>query len=840
MRPSSDNFESIAELRREALTILLLLVAGCWVLALSFSLIYTEFSRVKLPLEPLICLLIFIILSDQFRRREKIFSAAVCLVLGLVVAPALFLGLQRPVYPVYFFFVLPVVAGGMVIGGYAEFWITGAVISIITLLTFLWETPYSLKSIVETLGLIWSPSLACFLVAAIVHLNDRNILMMVQWAIDSQQKDAKRAQFFFEQQEKLRIAFQEVERVNSKLQLLNAQLSEARQVAEDANRLKTQFLANVSHELRSPLNVILSYSQTALQDLEDEDSNLAKKLSRGLDHISKSGEDLKRLINDLLDLSRAEINTLEVYPESVELDIFLPEVFSSIAATAPHNCQVKWQLNLPQRLPVIKVDPVRLRQILFNLFNNAMRFTKQGQVSLGAEVAPPHLHLWIEDTGSGIPLELQERVFEPFVTAGPDRTGIGLGLSISRRLVEAHNGLLTLESRPGVGSIFHIYLPLPSVDESNYSLNSLAALKIPSTAQPVLLLLTSQDRLAPEISEMGDRLQLPFYELTPSTDLVELLNTVNPLGLILDLTESGTAEWDILQRLRSHPQLCQVPLILYSQHKTTNAPELNQGVTNVMLKPVSGSTLIQTIQTVQPTGIPGPVLIVDDDPHTAQLYASILQQAYPNFKIITAQDGSEALEQLQTVIPRLVILDLMMPKVSGFIVLDRIRSNPLTRKIPVLVLSGQMLGRDQVERLNYSEVVFQSKEILSETELTTSLGQVLTGGKILPLQTSIMVKRAIAYIHENFVQSFSREDLAGFVGVTERYLSKIFREEMGLSPWDYLTRLRIKRAKELLKTSEESITSIAEKVGFNDSTYFSRVFHKEVGFSPREYRERGS
>jgi AraC-like DNA-binding protein/DNA-binding response OmpR family regulator len=563
-------------------------------------------------------------------------------------------------------------------------------------------------------------------------------------------------------------------------------------------------------------------------------------LGQDLNHITKSGEDLKRLINDLLDLSRAEINALEIYPESVELDTFLPEVFSSIATTAPANRQVHWQLNLPPRLPVLKVDPGRLRQILFNLFNNAMRFTQQGQISLSAEVAPPHLHLWIEDTGSGIPFELQERIFEPFVTAGSGRTGIGLGLSISRRLVEAHNGLLTLESRPGFGSIFHIYLPLPAVNESNTSLNSLAALKIPTTAQPVLLLLTSQNRLAPEISEMAGRQQLPFYELTPSTDLVELLNTVKPVGLILDLTESGTAEWDTLQQLRSHPQLCQVPLILYSQHKTTSTPKLNQGVTNVMLKPVIGSTLIETIQTVQPSGVTGPVLIVDDDPQTFQLYESILQQAFPNFKIIIAHDGSEALELLQTVIPRLVILDLMMPKVNGFIVLERIRSNPLTRKIPVLVLSGQMLTRDAVERLNYPEVIFQSKEILSESELTNSLEQVLTPSKTLPLQTSIFVKKAIAYIHENFEQSFSREDLAGFVGVTERYLSKIFREEMGLSPWDYLIRLRVKRAKELLNSSDESITSIAEKVGFNDSTYFSRVFHKEVGFAPREYRERGS
>src|SRR6185295_8575813 len=177
-----------------------------------------------------------------------------------------------------------------------------------------------------------------------------------------------------------------------------------------------------------------------------------------------SCEHLTRLINDLLDLSRAEINQLDIFPETIATRSFLEDVFHSMADTC--SGEVAWRLSLPDRLPVIQADPVRLRQIFLNLLSNARKFTTSGQIVLGAAVDPPHLHFWVQDTGSGIQVGLQERIFEPFVTVerlGQRSEGIGLGLSITRRLVALHGGVMSLESQLGQGSTFHIYLPLPNL-----------------------------------------------------------------------------------------------------------------------------------------------------------------------------------------------------------------------------------------------------------------------------------------------------------------------------------------------------------------------------------------
>ena len=241
---------------------------------------------------------------------------------------------------------------------------------------------------------------------------------------------------------------------------------QAKALAERADQLKTRLLANVTHELRTPLNVILGYSRMALLDPNPHGYDLPPGLRNDLENIRGSAEHLTRLIGDLLDLSRAEIGELDLFPEPVTPRSFLQQAFSTMADSVRPNPALTWRLDLPPRLPIIMADPTRLRQIVLNLLSNAHKFTESGEIVLGAEVAPPHLRIWVRDTGYGIPIERQERVFEPFFTEGyasqrPE--GIGLGLTITRQLVALHGGSLSLESQPGQGSVFHIYLPLPNL-----------------------------------------------------------------------------------------------------------------------------------------------------------------------------------------------------------------------------------------------------------------------------------------------------------------------------------------------------------------------------------------
>jgi len=238
----------------------------------------------------------------------------------------------------------------------------------------------------------------------------------------------------------------------------------AQEEAARANELKSRLLANVSHELRTPLNIIQGYSQTALSMPNPYGVDLPVELLRDLRHIYQSGNQLGWLINDLLDLSRAEISDLSIFPERIATGAFLADIFQAMMGSLPVQAEVKWRLELPEPLPEIKADPVRLRQIVLNLLSNAHKFTQAGHITLGALPTTSHLHLWVDDTGCGIPLERQKHIFRAFITAeGPRRAseGIGLGLRMTHELVKLHDGAITFTSLPGVGATFHIYLPLP-------------------------------------------------------------------------------------------------------------------------------------------------------------------------------------------------------------------------------------------------------------------------------------------------------------------------------------------------------------------------------------------
>ncbi|MFO7683550.1 MAG: substrate-binding domain-containing protein, partial [Chloroflexota bacterium] len=199
--------------------------------------------------------------------------------------------------------------------------------------------------------------------------------------------------------------------------LHNAKLYEeaiqARAAAEKANQLKTRLLANVSHELRAPLNVILGYCQAILTNPDLYHMELPRDLFRDLGYIFNSGEHLIRLINDLLDVSRAEIGALNLFPETVFPEQLLRDIFGAMADAHDTQQNVIWQLALPTSLPLIKADPVRTRQVIINLLGNAKKFTQAGSITLGADVQTPYLHIWVQDTGPGIPEAQQQNIFEP-------------------------------------------------------------------------------------------------------------------------------------------------------------------------------------------------------------------------------------------------------------------------------------------------------------------------------------------------------------------------------------------------------------------------------------------
>ncbi len=605
----------------------------------------------------------------------------------------------------------------------------------------------------------------------------------------------------------------------------------SRELAEKANQLKTRLLANVSHELRTPLNVILGYSQAALATPNPYHIVLPDALRQDLLYIFQSGTHLQRIVSDLLDLSRAEIGELELVPELIDTRRFLEDAFNNIASLPTVETGVKRVLDLPPRLPMIQADPVRLRQVILNLMSNSIKFTDQGEVCLGAAVEPPHLHLWVRDTGIGIPIEMQERIFEPFRTANQanwrHREGIGLGLNITRQLVMLHGGSMLLESQPGSGSTFHVYLPLPN-------LSGELTLPAEPAGRPVLAVVSTQENLPAEILDICRRRNLEAYRISASQNLVELWKCIQPVGLAWDLTEASLAEWNLVQRLRGQTQFSRLPFLLFSQAER----RLSGGLTSIVFKPFTRGPLAEYLEGILPNEVHGPVYIVDDDPLARQLYQRLVEQAFPGRALRLAENGAQALVFLAEEVPGLLILDLLMPGVDGFQVLEKLRSNPATCRVPVVVISGKMLTFEDVEKLNYLQVSFQTKNIFSEEEVVGFLRQSGSVESGLGQPTSLLVKQSLAYLHQNYENNLSRRELAQAVGVSENYLSQIFHHELGIKPWEYLNRLRILKSKEYLLHTEQSVTEIACRVGFNDPAYFSRVFKKLLGVSPQAYRAR--
>jgi signal transduction histidine kinase/DNA-binding LacI/PurR family transcriptional regulator/AraC-like DNA-binding protein len=612
---------------------------------------------------------------------------------------------------------------------------------------------------------------------------------------------------------------------------------EAEAKAIKSDQLKTHLLANVSHELRTPLNIILGLSQTALSDPSPYGSELPAQLTRDLGYIYDSGEHLIRLINDLLDTSRAEIGELDLCFEPVSPRALLKEVYETFKKTSANKQEnVDLLLEVPEHLPILHADPVRLRQILMNLLSNAFKFTQQGKIILGAEVQLPHIHFWLSDTGPGITLELQERIFEPFVKADPPghrREGIGLGLSITRRLVALHGGSITLDSLPGKGSTFHVYIPLPGLDYAS------AKEVNPEGAQPILLWLSSHKEATPALMVICQKNDLKPYWLGNIDDIELSLQHGKPVALAWDLENARPGDWSIVQKLRSYAQYCQLPLLIIHE----NIGGMLSGgsrLTNVLLKP-AGKEMLQHVLNLLPQAVQrGEIWIIDDDPQALKYYQEMISGSLSEFLVRAIRGGREAIRLLEEETPDLVLLDLMMPDIDGFQVLEHLRSNVKTALIPVIIITGKILSYEDVKRLDAPKVMLQTKGVLSDLESVAEIQRVLTGDNTIHQPTSTLVKQAFAYIQQNYPRSFSLIEMSETIGVSKSYLSRIFKMETGISLWDYLNRFRIQKAKELLLLTNESITGIAGNVGYEDVGYFGRVFREIAGSSPRAFRQQAS
>ena len=616
--------------------------------------------------------------------------------------------------------------------------------------------------------------------------------------------------------------------------------AEGRRLAEEADRLKSGFLSMVSHELRTPLNLIVGLSEILMRDPGPDQLPLPLPYRQDVKRIHGSAQHLGWLIRDVLDMASSEAGQLRLTYEQVDLSVELRAV-ADVGEQLAREKGLEWQTDIPIELPAIWGDHTRLRQVILNLVSNAIKFTPRGRASVRARVQGNHILVQVTDTGLGIAPEEQTVIFNEFRqsqrTMARGYSGMGLGLAICKRLVELHGGTISVSSsgEEGSGSTFHLTLPIWG--RQDIALPEPAVATSDQTQRSVLVLSAnagSIERVSHHLTAQG--FEVATLLVDSSVDLRARLLKSRPGALVLDLNLASERGWEILRLLKSNPTTQDAPVLFYSLSVESGTGSWLE--MDTLTKPVSMDELSQALarQGLLAGGEEKTILIVDDDASLREMNARIVQAQSSTHRVLKARDGREALEMMRHRTVDLVLLDLMMPELDGFGVLEAMREAEMTRDIPVIVLTSKLLTEVDMLKLNRGVATVLEKGMFSVEETLVHIEEVLALNHKLGSEAQRLVRKAMAYLHEHYSESLTRDTIARYVGVSEDYLTRCFQQELRMPPMTYLTRYRINQAKELLAGGEMSVAEVAEAVGFSGEVYFNRVFRREVQVTPGAYR----
>lgn len=395
-------------------------------------------------------------IAGQLLKRHLLAAAVWSIALSGIIAICIPLatGNQDAINIAPFFFPLLILLVGLLLPPRhaVVVFITGFILTF--LVPFVTTSDIAFISIYQLVAL--SVSLVSVLLAAQVT---GDLYQITGWALDNYQRERRTAIDLFENRQRLEKALQRSRVLSDKLQDINAEL-------ENAKHFRGQFLANMSHELRTPLNAIIGFSETMLNfPMMYGDVELAEAYRHDMEQINQSGQQLLTVINDILDLSKVDAGKLDVHIERVPLDPLIDGVMMTAAGLiARQNKPVDLKRDTPVRLPDVYADDARLRQVLLNLYSNAIKFTEVGSITIAVrELGDDEICISVSDTGAGVQDDALEVIFEEFSQvegSGRDpRAGAGLGLTISRRLLNLMNGRIWAESVYGEGATFHVVVP---------------------------------------------------------------------------------------------------------------------------------------------------------------------------------------------------------------------------------------------------------------------------------------------------------------------------------------------------------------------------------------------
>ena len=612
---------------------------------------------------------------------------------------------------------------------------------------------------------------------------------------------------------------------------LYREATQGRQLAEEANRLKSRFLSTVSHELRTPLNLIVGLSAMLLQKGQNDGSEIELDLKR----IHASAQHLDGLIRDVLDLAQNEMGELKLVCSRLDLADVL-KIVATVGEQLTQDKGLEWQASIPEILPNVWGDRTRLRQVTLNLVNNAVKFTARGRVTLRVSAMNETITVEVSDTGLGILPEEQSVVFDEFRQS--ERTtalgygGLGLGLSICKRLIELHGGTIGVHSsgEEGAGSTFYFTLPI---------LEQNTELGLPEriAREHAVLLLAERsgdsELLCQYLIQRGFDVEMVWIDA--GNRLPYWLRS-QPGAVILEQGTDPEQGWEVMKALTENPLTRDIPVLFYSLDGKQDRGSLLE--LSYLTKPLHQAELIRALEhrEINKSENERTILIVDDEPSALELHARIVAAWSPECRILKARNGRESLALIREAHPDLVLLDLIMPELDGFGVLEAMRSDLRSRDVPVIVLTGQTLTMDDWQRLGQGVTSVLKKGLFSAQETLSHIEAALSRSGALGGEAQRIVRKTVIYLHEHYMNPISLKDAARHVSVSKEYLARCFRQEMGITLVTYLNRYRVNQAKALLEQGTLNLTEIALESGFSSSAYFSRVFRKEVGISPTDYQ----
>jgi signal transduction histidine kinase/DNA-binding response OmpR family regulator len=504
-----------------------------------------------------------------------------------------------------------------------------------------------------------------------------------------------------------------------------AELEAAKEEVERGSKFKDQFLSTMSHELRTPLNAVLGFSDL----LADEHYGpLTERQHRYVDHIHTGGKHLLSLINDILDLSKIEAGRMELAIESIRTRVVFGEVLSVMQPLADKKSQCLSK-NVDGDL-VVRADATRFRQVLLNLVGNAIKFTQEGgHIELVARSEDGKVRVEVRDNGPGIPPEEQKRTFEAFYRlreTGKKTEGTGLGLAISHRLVELHGGELTLESEMGRGTCFYFSLPVPAIVPE---IRSESDRKKPKSGRLPRILVIEDDRISAHLIET--QLNSAGYEVLVCQEpqnALEMAAQSQPGAITLDIVMKPKNGWEVLTQLKRDPRTAQIPLIVVSMIDQPGMGAL-LGADEYLVKPVDKVTLIAALERHaslrSAASLKTNVLVVEDDAATREFVGEMLSSL--GYVVSTAADGAQARAQVANALPGLVILDLVLPEVTGFELLGEWRANRRTADLPVFILTSKDLTQKEQNYLRgHAQALLQKQQpwqeaLVKQLERVTSV-----------------------------------------------------------------------------------------------------------------------